>query len=448
MKKVSAWFFVIVLLAFSCLFAVPKGNAAASANSWDTMAEMPTARSLLGVGVVNGKIYAIGGERGAGAVGVNELYDPATDTWIPKESMPTSRYGFATAVLNNKIYCIGGLFSDLNEVYDPVTDTWETKQPMPTRRGGFSASVVNGKIYLVGGLVPSSIGPSNVGEHSNLNEMYDPVTDSWTTMASMPSAVAPSVSAVVDDKIYVFGNGDTTQIYDTQTNTWSFGPAMPYSVSYGAAAATTGTYAPKRIYRIGGIRGPSTQVFDPRTGTWITGAGMPTPRRDLSVAVVDDLLYAIGGVSGDYGSSGVNERYVPLGYSVVPPVVGVVSPEQSMTYAAGNISLAFTVDRSAAVLNYNLDGAANMTLTGNTTLTGLAEGAHNITIYATYPVDNTGASQTIHFTIAPEQQQDPEPHEPFPAIQVVAVASAAATLAVGMGLIVYFKKRKREAGQI
>jgi hypothetical protein len=440
MKKFYAGFLAIVLLAFSCLFAVPNGNAVAPANSWETMAEMPTARIAVCLGVVNGKIYAIGGVANSGVTNVNEVYDVATNTWTTVKPMLKAESGFATAVYENKIYCFGW---EKNQVYDAVVDAWEMKTPSPTPRGGVSASVVNDKIYLIGGEDSYTWNGLPYAHHSTLNEVYDPATDSWTTLAPMLAEVVSCESAVVDDKIYVFGNGDATQIYDTQTNTWRYGPAMPYSMSYGAAAATTGVYAPKRIYRIGGIGGALTQVFDPRTGTWITGVGMPTSRRFLSVAVVDDLLYAIGGEDRADDFSGANERYVPFGYSAVPPAVSVVSPEQNVTYAVGNVSLAFTVDRSAATLSYSLDGAANVSVTGNTTIAGLSSGAHNVTVYATYPIGNTGASQTVQFAIAPEEQE-PEPSEPEPFPTAVVVATSGTTIAfVGLGLLVYFKKRKR-----
>jgi len=37
------------------------------------------------------------------------------------------------------------------EEYDPVTDTWTRKADMPTARLSHSASVVNEKIYVIGG---------------------------------------------------------------------------------------------------------------------------------------------------------------------------------------------------------------------------------------------------------------------------------------------------------
>jgi hypothetical protein len=53
-------------------------------------------------------------------------------------------------------------------------------------------------------------------------------------------------------------------------------------------------------------------------------------------------------------------------------------------------------------------------------------------MYATDAAGNTGASETVHFTIA----------KPFPTA-LVAAASIATVAVVGIGLLIYFKKRKR-----
>ena len=84
----------------------------------DTKQPMPTARSELGVAVVNGKVYAIGGSRGV-IVGYdnNEEYNPSKDTWITKKPMPTPRGGFAIAVFQNKIYVIGGAIKSRHWLY-------------------------------------------------------------------------------------------------------------------------------------------------------------------------------------------------------------------------------------------------------------------------------------------------------------------------------------------
>src|SRR5437667_7498677 len=79
-----------------------------------------------------------------------------TGSWTTASSDGfTRRYALASAVVNGKIYVIGGNItqhsSDLVEVYDPATDTWSSTTGMPTRREFHSASVVGNKIYVIGG---------------------------------------------------------------------------------------------------------------------------------------------------------------------------------------------------------------------------------------------------------------------------------------------------------
>jgi hypothetical protein len=59
---------------------------------------------------------------------------------------------------------------------------------------------------------------------------------------------------------------------------------------------------------------------------------------------------------------------------------------------------------------------------------------HNVTVYARDEFENTGASEIITFTV--------EESGPFPTA-LVAAASGASTAVIVVGLLVYFKKRKR-----
>jgi hypothetical protein len=135
---------------------------------------MPTARDHLSVGVVKGKLYAIGGrlESYARNLGVNEEYDPLGDKWIEKAPLPTPRSGITASVVNYRIYVFGGESTegtfDTNEMYDPAADLWQTLQLMPTARHGLGSTVVDGKIYVIaGGLRPG-------GSMSGVNEAFTP----------------------------------------------------------------------------------------------------------------------------------------------------------------------------------------------------------------------------------------------------------------------------------
>ncbi|MDH3715240.1 MAG: hypothetical protein OET44_15500, partial [Gammaproteobacteria bacterium] len=87
---------------------------------WTTtgIANMGTKRDNMSAIVLNGKIYALGGNPVGNCAGVNcvvgaeyrsaEVYDPATNTWAPIASMFTARKNFDSVVLNGQIYVIGG----------------------------------------------------------------------------------------------------------------------------------------------------------------------------------------------------------------------------------------------------------------------------------------------------------------------------------------------------
>jgi hypothetical protein len=455
---------VLVFLAASCLIAAKPAfsSVAVAEDTWAAKAPMQRARAGLGVVAVNGKIYAIGGTTASGAyppdefyggfVGTNEEYDPETDTWTTKAPMPTPRDYFAIATYQNKIYCIGGtvgykvdqwglfysgIASGVNEVYDPETDTWTTKKSMPYNGSHLRAEVVNGKIYVL---------------QSSFLHVYDPATDVWQTEITRtpfipnPSAGSAPALAVADNKIIVTGTYETgvglsvreeqkVMIYDVNANSWSEGASGPSVVRVGsvAAAATVGVNALQRVYLLGY---DVNHVYDPAADAWATAAAMPTSRLDFGVAVVNDILYAIGGYSitsryDDVKPVAVNEQYTPVGYGV-PPEIKILSPTNQL-YNESSVSLVFTMNKPVNWTGYSLDGQDNVTLAGNTTLTELTSGLHNVTVYAKDEFNNTGASNTVSFTIA---------EEPFPAVPVAA-ASVAAIAVVGVGLLVYFKKRKR-----
>ncbi len=424
MGKIIALLLVLVALSATCVIAVPPARAAdASANSWATMAPMPTSVAGDSEAVsLNGKLYVIGGViptqfglTGRGTASISE-YDPATDTWTTKKPYPTPRDMVAVAACQNKIYVMGGMMGNngavcsINEAYDPLTDSWETKAPMPTGRMEMDANVVNGKIYVIGG--------RNLGVYSTvaLNEVYDPVANTWTTEPPIPYPVAQYASAAVDDNIYIIGGTDefnpqiylrNTEIYDTKTSNWSQGASMPIGTWQASAAATSGTMAPKRIYVMGGAdahghTSTDVYVYDPKANVWSAGASMSWSLIYATVAEVNDLLYAIGTAVTNPASVG---RYTPLEYGTVPPAVSIVCPANNQTYLPDSVPLSFTVNRPTAQvtrMSYSFDGYEAIAVTGNATLTGLSSGSHSVTVYATDTFGNTGTSETITFSVAPQ----------------------------------------------
>jgi N-acetylneuraminic acid mutarotase len=438
---------LVVLLPLSALQS-SHSEAESTEGSWVTKAPMHEARAYPGVAVVNGKIYAIGGDTGdlignlisegrltGMVVSINEEYNPAMDTWTVKAPMPTPRVGFGIAVYENKIYCMGGYTKDgltkVNEVYDPATDSWETKAPMPTARGGLMANVVNGKIYVLS-LYMLSL------DDKGATEVYDPTTDAWITKTPPPYIITSFASAVVDNKIYFVGasgydpdgtySGSFILVYNPVNDNWSIGASSP---TYGVW--TTGASSAKRFYI---FEKTVTHVYDMTNQSWAVGASMPTARVCAGVAVVNAKFYVVGGRTGmsgyivSMGPSATNEQYTPIGYGAIPFGVSVLSPQNNGTYAFGNISLVFEVNKPAVWMGYSLDGQETVTVTGNTTISGLTNGVHNVTVYAKDAFENTGASETVSFSV----------EVPFPATLVIAPIASVAV--IGAVLAIYFKKRK------
>jgi hypothetical protein len=123
--------------------------------------------------------------------------------------------------------------------------------------------------------------------------------------------------------------------------------------------------------------------------------------------------------------------------SNVAPIVGVLSPE-GKTYDTNNLPLTVKVNSQGTTLSYFLDGKPEVIVTGNVTLTDLASGAHNITVYARNSAGQVGTSQTVTFTVA----------DRF--LSTLLFAGVAVGVTAAVGCLLYFKRqtlaniRKRE----
>jgi len=123
-----------------------------------------------------------------------------------------------------------------------------------------------------------------------------------------------------------------------------------------------------------------------------------------------------------------NIDVTPLTVSLLPIETEVVANS-----GVAEIALNFTLSEVASKISYVVDGNCNATIVGNTTLSGISVGKHNLTVYVWDAAGNVGASETITFTIA----------EPFPTTLLI-VSAVAVVAVVGLGLLVYFKKSHRD----
>jgi len=133
---------------------------------------------------------------------------------------------------------------------------------------------------------------------------------------------------------------------------------------------------------------------------------------------------------------------VPFLVDTISPSINILSIENK-TYTSGDVPLKFAVDEPTAEISYCLDNSANVTISGNTTLTGVSTGGHTMVVYATDYAGNTAASEATQFTVT--QETEPEP-SPLPVMTVAAGVAVVAAVVVAAGLLL-IRKRRKEAQQ-
>jgi N-acetylneuraminic acid mutarotase len=175
------------------------------ADSWRALAPVPQARGAANAAAVNGKIHLIGGatllpqikdasfhpSRNV-SVGTHEVYDPASNTWSRLEDLPTPRNHAAVGVVDGRIYVIGGRAGsvfipnahnvDIVEEYNPATNLWTLRAPMPTPRSAMAWGTFNGRIYAAGG----EIRHRDIWGTYTTVEAYDPKSNTWARLPPMP----------------------------------------------------------------------------------------------------------------------------------------------------------------------------------------------------------------------------------------------------------------------
>ncbi|XP_058232379.1 kelch-like protein 15 isoform X1 [Hemibagrus wyckioides] len=223
-------------------------------NSWLRMADMSVPRSEFAVGVIGKFIYAVAGRTRDETFYSTERYDIAEDKWEFVDPYPVNKYGHEGTVLNGKLYITGGITSSSTSkqvcVFDPeregasehrtrrnpiLTNCWENKSKMNYARCFHKMISHNGKLYVFGG-VCVILRASFESQGCPSTEVYNPETDEWTILASMPIGRSGHGVAVLDKQIMVLGglcyNGhysDSILTFDPEENKWKEDeyPRMP-----------------------------------------------------------------------------------------------------------------------------------------------------------------------------------------------------------------------------
>jgi N-acetylneuraminic acid mutarotase len=305
-----------------------KSENTVAGPSWIANAPLPFADGVAQAALLadcNGYLYSVGGGRGGALTPTNQvlLYDASQDAWFPRASVPVNPgiRSFNSAVsLPGFIYVFGGFngTSVLNTtwIYDIANDSWSQGANMPGPRFGSAVTVVPGadgasdQIFISGGFAGLM-----VGDETNTAWSYDPASDTFSVLASMPIPLGRIHATTVPDlrEVHVFAGGFDGQfhlVYFLDEDRWAAGPPMPFGVTDPGVVTVDGL-----IYVVGGggapPRGPGhTQIFDPVSRSWSQGPLMPAPAIDNTTgALANGSIYVVGGFNG-VGTSSTNYSLV------------------------------------------------------------------------------------------------------------------------------------------
>ena len=120
--------------------------------------------------------------------------------------------------------------------------------------------------------------------------------------------------------------------------------------------------------------------IDIQANTTVTGNSTLTGLMDGSHSLV---VYA-NDTAGNMGVSDI----INFTVDTTPPTITIISPQNTSHYPP--IPLIVNVNEPTSWIGYCLDNQANITITGNTTLTGLADGSHSLVVYANDTAGNIG----------------------------------------------------------
>lgn len=216
------------------------------------MADLPDELTSFGGAIAAGKLYVYGGHTG-------------------------TAHSYSTAEQSNRLWAL-----DLQQ-----PSQWKELASGP-RMQGLAMVAHGGKLIRIGGFTAMNAEGEDHDLHSQSTvSQFDPATNQWSDLASLPEPRSSHGAALLGDQVYVAGGW---AMGDAQENQWhqtawrldlSSKPAVwqPIAAQPFQRRAVSVTAHDGKIYVVGGMRregGPSTKtdIYDPQTDSWSEGPSL------------------------------------------------------------------------------------------------------------------------------------------------------------------------------
>ncbi|MBB5205981.1 N-acetylneuraminic acid mutarotase [Inhella inkyongensis] len=286
---------------------------------WTRLADLPEGLAKFGVAAVStGTGTQLVAAGGYDTRNTSFLYDLATNTWRAGPAMPRGSDNLAVLGVAGKAYALGGEASNAFQIYDATSNSWSSGTALPERRFAAAAAELGGRLHLMGGWNLNNSASASVATHA----AYDLTSQTWTSLAPLPSARNAAAAAAVDGRLCVAGGRspgiratdqqplNLLDCYSPASNSWSAESPMP-TARGSLAAATLGG----QLYTFGGETAARTvsnavERWDPSTRSWQSLPAMPFAAHGLAAVASGDSIYVMGGFTGASDAVGTESKQV------------------------------------------------------------------------------------------------------------------------------------------
>lgn len=203
-----------------------------AADAWSSTGAMSSSRAQhSATRLPTGKVLVAGGTNG-GALATVELFDPASLSWTPIASMAVPSYGHtATLLPDGRVLVVGGMtpqpptalfrvaMTARTELYDPMSDGWTPGATIVSARTQHAALLrADGRVVVIGGRTSLD----SVLPHTRTVRLYDPPTDSWTSLSDMNAGRSGFAAVLLPDgRMLAVGGNSLGQFSTPRTEVWS-----------------------------------------------------------------------------------------------------------------------------------------------------------------------------------------------------------------------------------
>ena len=245
-----------------------------SQEKWTTLPPLPV--MWFGLGQVNGKLVAVGGEKDDAITNEVHTYDEQSQKWkqtIP--SMSVARESPSVLSLQSALVVAGGNtqlgeYTDIIEIFKPDMLQWYKTDPLPTGCCGLSLVTIGNTCYALGGYKGQS--PLNQALYASVDDLL--------------------CNAVPANQTTHSGSSDTQSAWKTLPNTPTYLPAAAVLAGNLLAIGGKGT-------AIEGGDKKEIYMYSSSMNSWIYISDLPAPRSVTAVAVLSPTeILVIGGWDG------------------------------------------------------------------------------------------------------------------------------------------------------